>query len=70
MSEQSVDRICPWCGEDTLVRDGVDERCTAERCLYEEQGKYAEPGGEVDVIEPPTDAEELVEDVRSLLDKD
>jgi len=33
-------RRCPWCGEDTLARDGADERCTNPECLYREQGKY------------------------------
>lgn len=38
-----VGRRCPWCGEDTLVRDGADERCTAEQCQYEVHGKHAAP---------------------------
>jgi hypothetical protein len=35
-----LDRRCPWCGSDTLERDGSDERCTNPECLYQEQGKY------------------------------
>jgi ssDNA-binding Zn-finger/Zn-ribbon topoisomerase 1 len=38
---EDLDRRCPWCGSETLVRDGTDERCTARECLYLVEGKYA-----------------------------
>ena len=37
---EPLERNCPWCGHDTLVRDGRDERCTHGACEYHVQGKY------------------------------
>jgi len=41
-----LERNCPWCAHDTLVRDVSDERCTREHCEFSVQGKYRERGGD------------------------
>jgi hypothetical protein len=39
-SDDDTERRCPWCGGNTLDRDGVDELCTSDGCEYAVQGKH------------------------------
>jgi endogenous inhibitor of DNA gyrase (YacG/DUF329 family) len=43
---ESLERNCPWCGHDTLVRADRDERCTRDDCEYHVQGRFGERDGD------------------------